>query len=65
MNIIIFALVIIVLLWSITRIYVEFYIDRPGINENIKEILLTLDWLFMSFAIGFSIGYILISLGLY
>lgn len=61
MNTIILILVIIVLLWSITRFYIEFYIDRPGIDENVKELLLTLDWFFMSFAIGFSIAYILIS----
>ena len=60
MNIIISALVIIVLLWLIIKLYIK----SPDINENIKGILLILDWLFTCFSIGIIIGYILISLGL-
>lgn len=61
MNIIISALIVTIILWMITRLYIIYNMDKSSINENSKDAIMTIYYFLTGVIIGLSIGYIIIT----
>lgn len=61
MNTIILALIVTIILWMITRLYIIYNMGKSSINENVKDAIMTIYYFFTGVIIGLSIGYIIIS----
>ena len=61
MNTIISALIVTIILWMITRLYIIYNMGKTSINENTKDAIMTIYYFLTGVIIGLSIGYIIIT----
>jgi hypothetical protein len=61
MNTIISALIVTIILWMITRLYIIYNMGKSSINENAKDAIMTIYYFLTGVIIGLSIGYIIIT----